>query len=632
MTAMTTISALSPNTETDDAMHQGKTKYLYPEFTGWAGERYLKKILRQILPMALYRTWEIFVEHQANGNECYLGVPQLAAIAGRTSRTMQKNLAQLEAKQLMIERAERKVFGGASGTKKIRAVVVKDFSNLYMLAHEYHEWLNADDYLAPDRAVAALIAQDTSLLAKLRRFDNYRRILYNQLPGPHPTAREDDLWFTEYQLGTKDAVEQGTTVPEPRMGCEANKQMVKEMAKQFAKDSPKRIIEIPENYHRKGDSCDSVLPFSEKAGREKEEMPVKPDTLSSMSEVQGTKSAKEASSEKVKETGVRLSIVSSPASHREDREQTKQDLAGKQVFCSLEHPLARSFVQAIAAPFGDLNPKGSLTRILSILTSAKLSYPTEEVLCLLRAYMIARNTRTLRTKHYDVHTGQANRMPLFCTMFEKFVQARKGEHRWEYTWAKMEEDIAADNLLLLWWNEQQERDHELVEVERERQGEAQHLPHITELEPTPKEVTHQISEVLLQQLRQRRLSQGEEEREERATYARSIIARVSSVVGAMNEPLIGEEHILCGCPLSHKLAGKRVCAHCFPNPIWPEEILELLHSIVERGADRKISEDAERENKNLMKVNLSVQKTIQKIFLHTSNELSVRRHIVGENG
>jgi len=33
-------------------------------------------------------------------HECYLEVSQLAAIAGRTSRIMQKNLADLEAKQI----------------------------------------------------------------------------------------------------------------------------------------------------------------------------------------------------------------------------------------------------------------------------------------------------------------------------------------------------------------------------------------------------------------------------------------------------------------------------------------------------------------------------------------------------
>lgn len=47
----------------------------------------------------------------ATAHECYLEVSQLAAIAGRTSSIMQKNLADLEVKQMMIEQAECKVFG-----------------------------------------------------------------------------------------------------------------------------------------------------------------------------------------------------------------------------------------------------------------------------------------------------------------------------------------------------------------------------------------------------------------------------------------------------------------------------------------------------------------------------------------
>src|SRR6266851_6913168 len=82
---------LSPNTgsECEDRIEASDAfnKYRYPEFAGWSGERYLKKLLRQILPTALYRTWEIFADHQAQGGDCYLGVTRLAEIAGRTTRT-----------------------------------------------------------------------------------------------------------------------------------------------------------------------------------------------------------------------------------------------------------------------------------------------------------------------------------------------------------------------------------------------------------------------------------------------------------------------------------------------------------------------------------------------------------------
>src|SRR6185312_17502938 len=102
--------------------------YLYPEFTCPGGERYLKKLLRQILPGALYRTWEIFTDHQAKGNECYLSIPQLATLAGRSLRTMQKNVASLQAKHLLVERAECKVFRKPDGGTTSRLVIVKDFS------------------------------------------------------------------------------------------------------------------------------------------------------------------------------------------------------------------------------------------------------------------------------------------------------------------------------------------------------------------------------------------------------------------------------------------------------------------------------------------------------------------------
>ncbi|HEU5380342.1 MAG TPA: hypothetical protein VFV38_33370, partial [Ktedonobacteraceae bacterium] len=145
-----------------------------------------EKLLRQILPMALYRTWEICVEHQARGQDCYVGVAQLASLAGRTVRTLQKNLAELGAKRLLVERAERKVVRRRDGTHAPRVVVVKDFSPLYALAHEYHAWLSSPDYIAPERALCAVLAQDSALVAQVRRYNNYRRVLYTDRPGPLP--------------------------------------------------------------------------------------------------------------------------------------------------------------------------------------------------------------------------------------------------------------------------------------------------------------------------------------------------------------------------------------------------------------------------------------------------------------
>jgi hypothetical protein len=48
-------------------------------------------------------------------------------------------------------------------------------------------------------------------------------------------------------------------------------------------------------------------------------------------------------------------------------------------------------------------------------------------------------------------------MPLFCTLVERFVQARLQNGKWNYSWQQMEEDLAADDRLLLWWTKHQAR-------------------------------------------------------------------------------------------------------------------------------------------------------------------------------
>src|SRR5260370_36114767 len=183
--------------------------------------------------MALYRNWEIFVDHQAIGNECYLGIAHLAAIAGRAMRTMEKNLAALSVKQLLVERAERKVLCGSDGSLKSKVVVIKDFSGLYALAHEYHEWLSDDNYIDSDREVVELVALPPDLVAKLSRFDNYRRVLYNRLPGPQPRVREEDRWFHEEHF-VHPEVTQVEDAKKQETGILPNKYLPNELANPVA--------------------------------------------------------------------------------------------------------------------------------------------------------------------------------------------------------------------------------------------------------------------------------------------------------------------------------------------------------------------------------------------------------------
>jgi hypothetical protein len=46
-------------------------------------------------------------------------------------------------------------------------------------------------------------------------------------------------------------------------------------------------------------------------------------------------------------------------------------------------------------------------------------------------------------------------LPLFCTLFERFVQARLQQGKWNYFWQQMEEDIATDDRLVVWWAQHQ---------------------------------------------------------------------------------------------------------------------------------------------------------------------------------
>jgi hypothetical protein len=468
--------------ETTAAQHSPATEYpqhpyvIYPEFAGPGGEHHLKKLLRQILPMALYRTWEIFVEHQARGNDCYLSVPQLAVLAGRCLRTMQKNVATLATKGLLVEHAERKAFRPSNGEPTSRMVVVKDFTNLYALAHEYHTWLHSDAYIPPDRVFLAALSADPSLVAKLRRFDTYRRVLYTSLPGPGPQAHEEDRWFTAYPLGDRAPTEgtfpEGDKDARPQAAAMAPTLSANDPAKERAKDSPKRINE---SFHRdssKGDSFDSASSCSEKTLKKRGHSPRNQQQEEATREMAGTL----ASEQSRLPPSPHPEGARSPAGH--EREETSQEVRMAHQAMEMarnahaiqpgsstlqpqdrpprppDHPLARSFVQEIAAPFGDRNPKGSTTRVLGILANASLE-EAEVPLCLVRAYVTARDTHTLRPAYYDQVTGQANRMPLFCTLFERFVQARLHNGKWNYSWQEMEEDIAADDRLLLWWTEHQ---------------------------------------------------------------------------------------------------------------------------------------------------------------------------------
>jgi hypothetical protein len=454
-------------------------KYSYPEFAGWNGERYLKKLLRQILPMALYRTWEIFTDHQAVGNACYLSVPRLAEIAGRSTRTIEKNLASLCAKHLLVERAERKVFRSSAGIVTSRVVIIKDFAGLYALAHEYHEWLNAEEYIAPDREMLALLHESPNLVAKLRRFENYRKVLYNRLPGPFSLVREKDRWFTDYQAEpsfTPSEHERAKEAKQPQRIALPAKDSTTSLAQDLASSSGQRITKTNPINRPEGDSFDSAPTFpsedplqdgeisetldgqqsapslaSDTCRRKKQETEVPMSLTPSLSVQKGVLDLQRRKQERTEASGAVMPAGQGEA--RADIDQEHHSWSGSHGLAAPSHLLAESFVREIVAPFGDLNPKGTQTRILSILKEAHLAQPADVLACLIRAYVVARDTRTIRPEHCHPETGLANRMPLFCALFRRFVDACVQGRRGNSSWHHMEEELGADGHLTYWWNE-----------------------------------------------------------------------------------------------------------------------------------------------------------------------------------
>ncbi len=158
-------------------------KYKYEIFEGYAGEEYLKDLVREILPAALYRTWAIAVGFQAPTNACYVGVSRIAEKAKRGVRQIQKDKRELELRELLSRYADWVQVKEKDGTWSRKVRIINNFSGLYDLAYEYHEWKTSAEYVEADWDAAEYIREDEELYEKLIRFDCYRRILICEKPG-----------------------------------------------------------------------------------------------------------------------------------------------------------------------------------------------------------------------------------------------------------------------------------------------------------------------------------------------------------------------------------------------------------------------------------------------------------------
>lgn len=170
-------------------------KYVYDEFMGYPGKRLLDRILQEILTHANWRTWHFADEFVPPGSDCYVGPYRLAQQIRPGVRKVEMDFKSLRTLGLMdIYPDYRLVKQSATGKFEKQAVMVKDFSKLYALAHEYYIWENSpDEYIPPERQYRKLILSDEALTEKLRRFDNYRRILECHTPGRKPGQAEPPM-------------------------------------------------------------------------------------------------------------------------------------------------------------------------------------------------------------------------------------------------------------------------------------------------------------------------------------------------------------------------------------------------------------------------------------------------------
>lgn len=404
-----------------------QNKYVYPEFAGFEGERLLRWVLVKILPMALYRTWEIFSAHQAPGNDCFLSLSKVAEISGRGERTIRLSMKELTARGLMTLRSERKLLGQGDGSVRMHAVIVKDFSRLYSLAHEYLEWTASESYVAPDRELADLIRSDEALVRKLLRFHNYRRILTNKVPGPKPQPKEEHLWFNEYEAkSAEDAPE-----------CTDRKEFLqKDLQEDLKVISQNRIITSDQKDHLDGYSFYSKDSQKRRADGYRKDSHETEVVSPSISEETRTND-EEPKSTSTEETKARLIARSLGAKGGTGAKAPENRPA--------RNEMVAAFVREVSPALCDRNPKSSLTYAQRLVEGTVLSQK-EILACLVKAYLVAFETKRVRAQHR--HPEGDNRMPIFCKMLGDLI-TQTGAGVFYCDDEHLAADIASDDRLVL---------------------------------------------------------------------------------------------------------------------------------------------------------------------------------------
>jgi hypothetical protein len=226
------------------------SKYGYVIFEGYAGEEYLKDLVREILPAALYRTWAIAVGFQAPTNACYVGVSRIAEKAKRGVRQIQKDKREMQLRGLLARYAGSVQVKEKDGTWSRKVRIINDFRGLYDLAYEYHEWKRSAEYVEAEWDAAEYIREDAELYEKLIRFDCYRRILVCEKPGPKTELSELHQAYEKYRNQNKQERKQ---TENGQQEAKTNKYL----PKQLIKSSPYEETRNPQESITYGDTDSS---------------------------------------------------------------------------------------------------------------------------------------------------------------------------------------------------------------------------------------------------------------------------------------------------------------------------------------------------------------------------------------
>lgn len=159
--------------------------FIYPEFASFAGFDLLREIVRAIVPLALFRTWEAAVSFQPDKGLLYVGVERLAKVCKVSDRKIRMDVKEFEVRELLVRDWQWVYEPQKDGSTIEKYVRVWIFDRLYELAYEFYTLMQSTIYttLPPCWDSKPGILADEKLVRYFRQFECYRRVIEHDRPG-----------------------------------------------------------------------------------------------------------------------------------------------------------------------------------------------------------------------------------------------------------------------------------------------------------------------------------------------------------------------------------------------------------------------------------------------------------------